>query len=69
MLGALSKKAGRRFAKRIECILNRLFPGLTHSELGITAEESDCQPPVLIAQRSDFHPEVELVTLEAKLLD
>jgi len=41
---------------------------LTHSDLGITAEESDCQPPVLIAQRSDFYPEVQLVTLEAKLL-
>lgn len=68
MLGALGKKAGGRFAKRIEGMENRLLPGFTDSDLGITAEESDCQPPVFIAQRADFHPEVQLVTLEAKLL-
>lgn len=43
------------------------MPGLTHSNLGITAEEGDCQPPVFIAQRSDFHPKVQLVTFKAKL--
>ena len=68
VLGTLGKKAGGRCAKRIEGIENRLLPGLTNSDLGITADKSDCQPPVFIAQCADLDPELQLVTLEAKLL-